>query len=316
MSILRSGNSLRAAWPLGLALTFGFAGDAFGQAAAPAPTATKPAAAPQETIVENYLENEKTDVPIHLTYLPGSRGKETVPIILLHSFKGDRHEMEGLGLYLQSQGHAVIIPDLRGHGQSTTVLGTDRKLDANTMPPAHLTSMVTRDMNAVKRFIVSKHNAAELNVEKLGIVGAEMGAVVAVNWAALDWAAPDYPGRKQSKDVKALVLLSPTMAFKSLTIAQALNYPPIRDILSVFVITGAEDVNGSREARTIHSRLERARPKPTKIEEKTVFLEDTLKTKLTGAKLLGEKSLGVEQVIGQFIELRLVRDPSPWKDRS
>jgi hypothetical protein len=52
------------------------------------------------------------------------------------------------------------------------------------------------------------------------------------------------------------------------------------------------------------------------VEEKTVFLENTLKTKLVGTKLLGEASLGVDQYIAQFIELRLVNQPWPWKDRT
>lgn len=308
----------RAVVVLALAPSALFVEGARAQTAAPS-TEKKDDKVPEkiEAVAADYRRNAATDVPIHLTYLPGSRGKESVPVILLHMHKGDRHEMEGLGLYLQKQGFAVVMPDLRGHGQSTTVTGSDRKLDAAALLPQHYAAMVTHDMEAVKRFIVSRHNAGELNVDKLCLIGAEMGAVVAVNWAAMDWSAPDYQGLKQSKDVRALVLLSPPRQFKNLSLAQALTFPPIRDVLSFFIIVGAEDATGVAVARSIAQQLERARPKPTKIEEKTVFLQDSdLKTKLVGSKLLGEQSLGVESVIAEFLELRVVNQTfEPWKAR-
>jgi pimeloyl-ACP methyl ester carboxylesterase len=286
-------------------------------AAAPAPVAGSKVPQPEEAIIEEVNSVEKTDVPIAITYLPGTRGKDTVPVVLLHMYKGDRHEMEGFGLYLQSQGHAVFMPDLRGHGQSTTVVGSDRKLDAASMAPPNYGFMITRDMDCVKRFIVKKHNNAELNADRLVLIGAEMGAQVAVNWAARDWAATDLQGLKQSKDVKAVVLLSPTMNFKSLSLTQALNFPPIQTQISFLLIAGAEDATSARDTRSIYGRLERARPKPAKPEEKTVFIiDEQLKTKLVGSKLLGEKSLGVDGVINEFITLRVVNQILPWKDRT
>jgi pimeloyl-ACP methyl ester carboxylesterase len=265
---------------------------------------------------ENFSITTKDGVQLVLTYLAGTRGKESVPIVLLHMYKGNRHEMEGLGLFLQSKGHAVILPDLRGHGDSTVVIGSDRRLDAATMPVAQLTNMITQDMESIKKFIIEKHNAGALNVEKLTIVAAEMSVQVAVNWAAQDWAAIDLPTLKQSKDVKALVLLSPTMTFKTLSLTKPLAFPPIRDQVAFFLVAGAEDAPSAADARRIQQQLDRFRPKPTKIEDKTVFIEDTLKTKLVGSKLLGEKSLGVEEVIAEFIELRAASSGmNPWKAR-
>lgn len=286
-------------------------------AAAAAPPAKNVTAEKIEAIAVEFQRNTPTDVPIHLTYLPGSNGKESVPVVLLHMYKGDRHEMESLGLFLQKEGFAVIMPDLRGHGQSTTVAGSNRKLDAATLTPQHFTAMITHDMEAVKRFIVARHNEGKLNVDKLCLIGAEMGAVVSVIWAAQDWSWKDLQGVKQSKDVRALVLLSPLRQFKNLSMGQALNFPPIRDILSFFIIAGAEDTAGVAAARTIAQQLERTRPKPTKLEEKTVFLQDAdLKTKLVGSKLLGEKSLGIESVIAEFLKLRVVNQVfEPWKAR-
>jgi hypothetical protein len=210
------------------------------------------------------------------------------------------------------------MPDLRGHGDSTTVDGFNRKLDAATMPATQFPLMVTQDLEAVKKFLVDQNNAAKLNIERLCVVGAEMSVPIAVNWTLMDWAWPVLPNLKQGQDVKALVLLSPSVAFKTVNSAQAYTnqQSPIRDKIAVFFVAGAEDTTSAREATRLHDQLERHRPKPEKVEEKTVFLENTLKTKLVGTKLLGEASLGVEQYVAQFIELRLATQPWPWKDRS
>src|SRR3989304_4268313 len=58
---------------------------------------------------------------LHATFFPGMDGKESVPVILLHAWKEDRHDYLSLAGYLQSFGHAVIVPDLRGHGDSRTL---------------------------------------------------------------------------------------------------------------------------------------------------------------------------------------------------
>ena len=54
------------------------------------------------------------------------------------------------------------------------------------MPPAQFKAMVTCDMEAVKKFLWERNNAGELNIDKLCVVGAEMGASVAVNFALAD----------------------------------------------------------------------------------------------------------------------------------
>jgi len=65
----------------------------------------------------NFLTDD--GLRLTLTYYPGTKGKETVPIVLLHMWKQSRVDYKDLALFLQSKGHAVIVPDLRGHGQST-----------------------------------------------------------------------------------------------------------------------------------------------------------------------------------------------------
>jgi len=286
---------------------------------AQAPAAGTPAAGAQKLPEPQTIPlRTKDNVNLVATYLPSNKGKDAVAVILLHMFKGTRHDMEGLGKFLQSKGHAVIMPDLRGHGDSTSVEGFTRKLDATNMPAAQFPLMVTQDLEAVKKFLVEQNNASMLNIERLCVVGAEMSVPVAVNWAVMDWAWPVLPNLKQGQDVKALVLLSPAISYKTINAAQAFTNPqsPIRDKISIFFVAGAEDVTAAREAGRLHDQIERFRPKPEKVEDKTIFIENTLKTKLVGTKLLGEASLGVEQYVAQFIDLRLATQPWPWKDRT
>ena len=51
--------------------------------------------------------------------------------------------------------------------------------------------MATEDMMAVKAFLWDRNNAGELNIDKLCVVGAEMGASVAMSFALADAAQQD-----------------------------------------------------------------------------------------------------------------------------
>jgi alpha-beta hydrolase superfamily lysophospholipase len=300
--------------------TDGFGAGRFAAAQAPAAPAPAAPGSASAKVADPEIVSMRTKDGVNLiaTYMASNKGKDAVAVILLHMFKGNRHDVEALGKFLQSKGHAVIMPDLRGHGDSTSVEGFNRKLDAATMPATQFPLMVTHDLEAVKKFLVEQNNASRLNIERLCVVGAEMSVPIAVNWSVMDWAWPVLPNLKQGQDVKALVLLSPVLTYKTVNCAQAFtnSQSPVRDKISLFLVAGAEDVASAKEAGRLHDQLERFRPKPEKVEDKTVFLENTLKTKLVGTKLLGEATLGVEQYIAQFIELRLATQPWPWKDRT
>ena len=121
-------------------------------------------------------------------FFPSTQGENAVPVVLLHSWKGDgRKEFEGLARYLQAQGHAVLLPDLRCHGQSTTFKGGGATLDLARIGPGDVNNMVTEDMEAWRGFLVQKNNERVLNLNKLCLVGSEMGASVAMHWALRDW---------------------------------------------------------------------------------------------------------------------------------
>lgn len=246
------------------------------------------------------------------TYYPSKLGKNAVPVILLHGAKGSRADFEALAARLQLAGHAVIAPDLRGHGDSAVDPDGARLVDLRY---GDYEAMVAQDMEAVKRFVLAQNNIGALNVEKLCLVALDANAVVALNWAAQDWSWPPLTTGKQGQDVKALVLISPEFSVKGFRTHDALLQPNVRGDVNLMFIVGKTS-KGTPEARRIYNSLERFR-QGTSVEgsprQNLFFRAPT--SALAGARLLHEGNLKVDDMIAKFIELRLVKQPMPWNVR-
>ncbi len=263
---------------------------------------------------------------IHCLYYPPMegirKGTETVPIILLHGWGGQGSEWDFLATGLQTYGHASIVPDLRGHGRSTTRRGsegTPEPVRYEDLDAPEMDNMI-EDVEAVKRHLLGRHNAGEVNIEMLTVIAAEEGCIVALNWAALDWSWPVTPAIKQGQDVQLLVLLSPTRNFRRMNANPALQTPAVSRQLSVLFAVGADDRNTMNEVRRMHSRLERLRPPPHRDPELRIRRQDlflvTAPTSLQGTELTG-RNLPINRAIVGVIKNRLLdrRDEFPWKER-
>jgi len=283
----------------------------FAQDKTPADKKTAPPPPPPP---QDFTVTTKDNLELCGTFFPGTKGKESVPVILLHASKGSRSDYKDLARFLQAQGHAVTVPDLRGHGASTRFKGSNKPLEQATMPPDQYAKMVEYDMESIKSFLLGKNNAGELNIEKLCVVGAEMGAVVALDWARLDWSWPTLAVGKQGQDVKAVVMISPEWSFKSLNLSAALGNPDVRSRLSILILAGKQKSDSDKAAKRVHSAFKRYHTEPSKKEDRDLFL-GSLDTSLQGTKMLGVKSLNVEGLINEFINLRLVKQPFPWRAR-
>ncbi len=135
---------------------------------------------------EDYILPTSDGLQLAMTYYagptyPDTKDKQIIPVVLLHMWKQSRHDFKELAPFLQKQGYAVLVPDLRGHGDSKRLKGDrrDETLNAEKMSPQQLPLMATEDMMAVKQFLWERNNKGELNIDKLCIVGAELGASVA-----------------------------------------------------------------------------------------------------------------------------------------
>ncbi len=272
------------------------------------------------------------------TYYPGTKDEESIPVIVLHGFKGNRKDFtkedEGLAWFLQKNlGCAVIVPDLRGHGDSTKVriANSNRKEDlkGKRLTPAQTSAMVTQDLLAVKEFLWKKNNAKALNIDKLVVVGVEEGAAVALGYAAFDalgydnGLGPKVGPLKLGGFVKALVLVSPPPAnIPALNTPQVMKMPEVCRDLPVMIVLGNKSKEHLAEAERLRSLFVKARPPADddKPESVTVWYYKKIDTPLQVAKLLAEPSLNVPDKIEEFLKVWLVnnsrvKESAGWKER-
>lgn len=268
----------------------------------------------------------KDGVRLAITYYPSDKGKDAVPVVMLHDFKESRNVYHNLAESLQSPSsnggsRAVITVDLRGHGESTVQRSRDgrtRSLEAARLRPVDFQDMVAQDLEAVRRFLVQENNKGQLNLNSLCLVGSGMGASVATYWSAVDWSAPRLATLKQGQDVKALVLLSPEWGFQGLPLLKPLRQPGVRQQVSFLIVYGAQMSKAKKDATLVNKNLAKFHPEPPrdKIKElKDLFLVD-LPTKLQGTALLTSGEFNLLTDIDAFIDVRISEKHFPWVARN
>ncbi|MCA9176831.1 MAG: alpha/beta fold hydrolase [Planctomycetales bacterium] len=274
---------------------------------------------------EDLTLKTKDLVQLQCTFYPGGfrqagedvetvDGKTVVPILLVHGWDEKRQDLSFLAKGLQSLGHAVMVPDLRGHGRSTKrvdLAGKEHELDRERFRRQDIAAMV-EDLWTCKRHLMALNNEGKLNIEMLTVIGGEVGAITALNFVALDWSRPPLPTMKQGQDVKAFILLSPETSFKGVTAQQALRQPAVAGEVDGLIIVGARD-KAVNDVQRMYDQLSRHR----KEDERDLFL---LKpdTSLTGFRMVPARGLNVGVAIIKFINARIVTraDEYPWRDRT
>jgi pimeloyl-ACP methyl ester carboxylesterase len=263
----------------------------------------------------------KDDIRLKATYYPSTKGKDAIPVIILHDSKTDsRNAYHTLALALQADGEAVLVPDMRGYGESTKIKQgpgiPDKEFDAKKMSSEAYNRMVTTDMEKLKSFLKGKNDDGKLNLNQLCVIGiGDLGSSIAVNWTFGDWNFKDLNTIKQSKDVHALILISPDN-FKNLQIPKILT--PLAKIqgpnqlsserLSFFFVVGAGKpgaVVKPKEWRTVKGfadTVERFHPAPPKNlikADKTLFFGE-MPTTLQAGDLLSPAMLNTPIQIEGF----------------
>lgn len=114
-------------------------------------------------------------------------------VILLHMLNRNRNDWNDLSGKLQKEGYNVLSIDLRGHGQSTDKDG--RVVNWQTFSANDFNNMVL-DVKATKQFLESK------GIGNVSIVGASIGANIAVSYAAED------------SEIRTVILLSPGLDYR------------------------------------------------------------------------------------------------------
>lgn len=276
------------------------------------PTEAAPADVPPEQVIDRQT---KDGVEIRATYYPGTKGRDSAPLILLHMFAGDRGDFHRLAKGLQlDYGFALLAPDLRGHGESVRSKRQTLELSPDRLRPADFEAMVEMDLEIWRGFLREEHNAERLNLERLGLVGAEMGAVVAMRWAAFDWSIPPLGKFKQGQFVRALALLSPQMAFRGLNAQQALRTPALQKDLALLVVAGVDDREAFRQAEKVYDLIAPHRRREADEDDnskRTLFFEEA-DTSLQGTGLLDDE-LNLGTKLAYFLELKLAQPTIAWQ---
>ncbi len=275
----------------------------------------------------------KDGVELSGTYYPSMAGKNATPVVLIPDWKDSRAVYDQLARRMQGtaagrdgadgdqqESFAVLTVDLRGHGDSTKQRGpggATRELDAAKIDRAALAAMVQFDMQAIRSFLVDENDAGKLNINKLSIVGAGLGASVAVNWAALDWSYPPLAVGKQGQDVKGLVLISPEWSYKGLLMTRALRHPGIRKKVAFLILYGGGERSNTADAKRIEKQLERYHERPDSLPEgePNSLTLSAPETKLQGTTFLTQAGAPAEDAIIKFLTVHVADKDFEWTKR-
>ncbi len=265
--------------------------------------------------VEEIELTTKDNVIIKANYYDGSGSKDTVPIIAVHGEGGQRSDLDMLAKALQAEGHAVIVPDLRGHGDSTNVQGQDdTKLDHNKMRPADFAAAAL-DLEACKKYFKELNNDQKVNIENLTLVGTgELGSLLSFAYAGEDWLVPPFGRFKQGQDVKAVVMFTPAQRVKTIRAAGYLDDQSVRREISFFLIVNDRDASAKRNATRLEDALQRA---SANRDDKERIARLDVPTTLKGAKILEvQEADEILRRINLFIKLRVSDKNHEWNERS
>ena len=269
----------------------------------------------------------KDQVELRAEWFPGKAEKSTVPIILLHDWDGSREDLLPLANYLHRQkGFAVLVPDLRGHGDSLSVKNRQELIDRDRFRKNDFVGLL-EDIESCKRFLISKNDEGELNIDLLTIGAVGKLAPFAVEYSLRDWTWQPLAGVKQRQDMKAIVMISPEKKFKSSSMTPAFRVPLISgkggDPFPIFLTWGTKNSPSAREGQEIFSTLERSRPtvKDAKTDEeqwqKQTLFRIRYNSDGSGKALMEEKGDKMFGNIGIFIEKKVAdrKDEFRWQSR-
>ena len=157
-------------------------------------------------------------VNIKATYY---KGNSSNGIVLLHMLSRTRKDWEPFANELQGKGYNVISIDLRGHGQSNLNWQSFNSRDFNNM---------IEDVRASKDFLNAK------GARVIAIIGASVGANVALNYAATD------------SEIKTVIMLSPGLDYRGVKTNETIrnfNGPTL-------LVTSSEDLYSVESASKLH----------------------------------------------------------------
>tara|TARA_R110002072_G_scaffold295170_1_gene465909 strand:+ start:22414 stop:23379 length:966 start_codon:yes stop_codon:yes gene_type:complete len=254
---------------------------------------------------------------IHYTYWESPMGKEAPVVILLHGKGQARLIWKALPLAkeLAKKQFAVIAVDLRKHGESKAPENAPPQAKSDKLTKDDYVGM-GGDLEAIKKFIYSEHQAQRLNMRKLGIVSTDMSTVIALNWTSLDWLkkpfddAPTIAARTpRGQDVQALVLVSPEDSLSGVGTIDATRFLRSTGI-SVLLMSSDKVSSEKRTAAKMYSQL--GGTQQDEADKRLFNIGSDLK--LSGTNLLARQPQ-LQAGIQKFLEDHVMGHTDPWRDR-
>ena len=256
---------------------------------------------------------------------------KAIPFILLHDWEGNRTQLLQYAAFLQSAGHAAIVPDLRGHGDSTAVTGLKKPIDAKKFRKNEVAS-VLKDIERCKKYLVKRDNEGEVNIDMLSVVAVGKPSVLAVEWVMNDWFAfPPFnaKGIKQGQDVKSLILISPRKKLEGLSLVanwrNSLYSGVDGNAIPLMIIWASGDEEAAKDAESLFKQAEKSRPDPDEIDDPKKREQATTlvgvpirRNRSTGVQLMSQPRVkGLWGYIDKFISKKMEAnaDALPWKSR-
>lgn len=180
-----------------------------------APEETIPLLVPKERQTIEDISFETSDgFRIFATHYDISGLGKKGRLILLHSLGGNKKDWNLLARYLQERGFESLAIDLRGHGES--IVRGEEVITHHNFTDSDYQNML-EDIASAKQYLLEEDE----DKDRLGIIGASIGANLALIYAAED------------KEIGAVVTLSPGINYRSLEPAQFLYQISPRPVLFI-----------------------------------------------------------------------------------
>ena len=186
----------------------------------------------------------------------------TPSVILLHMLGSDRGTWNNFAQKLSQNGYAVLSVDLRGHGES--IKQANSTISYQSFMPRNFKNM-TLDVKAAKKYLIEERNA---NPNQISIIGASVGANLALNYAASD------------QSIKSVILLSPGLNYRGISTLDAI----MKYKNPTYIVATEKDSESAKDSKILCEKITCA--ENLRIFEKTNdHGTDMLSNKMLGSKL-------------------------------
>lgn len=206
-------------------------------AKAAAPGATSPAPGAKKAAAPAGLAAGLVTIPgeqglaLSGSYLPGAA--KAGGVILLHMDGRNSDDWKHFAEKINKDGLHVLSMDLRGHGKSTKLAG-GKSLNYENLDEAQYQLMV-KDVGAAVTFLRTRAN---VNPDAIALVGASVGANLAIRYASTD------------PKISNVVLLSPGLDYKGLSAEDAVQHYGERPL---FIAVSREDNFSAKSSLVLDS---------------------------------------------------------------